>query len=141
MAAVTTTRRTALAASALAARPKSTWTLIAPLIRVRRRRLPVAPVRLGRMPQTAVAAAIAVAREQGVRCEDPVVLRDVWHVLVHLRPSAVVARVSSALPYPIGPDPRGVVRELAVAAFCARAGCAVVPPADEVEAVPYEHGG
>lgn len=93
------------------------------------------------MSQTAVAAALAVARCQGVRCDDPVVLRDAWHVLVHLCPSPVVARVSSAVPYPVGPDPNGVIRELAVAQFCARAGCAVVPPADEVEAVPYEHGG
>jgi hypothetical protein len=87
--------------------------------------------------ESAVAAALAVAREQGVRCDDPLVLRDAWHVLVHLRPAPVVARVSSALPYPEGPDPEGVVRELSVAAFCAEAGCAVVPPASEVEAVPY----
>ena len=77
---------------------------------------------------------------QGLRCDDPVVLRNAWHVLVHLRPSPVVARVSSALPYPEGPDPQGVVRELTVASFCARAGCAVVPPAAEVEAVPYREG-
>src|SRR5947207_7453994 len=88
----------------------------------------------------AVAAAVAVARSHGLRCDEPVVLRDAWHVLVHLRPSPVVARVSSPLPYPEGPDPQGVVREIAVASFCARAGCAVVPPASEVEAVPYREG-
>jgi hypothetical protein len=93
------------------------------------------------MSESAIAAALTVAQEQGVRCDEPVVLRDAWHVLVHLRPSPIVARVSSALPYPIGPDPKGVVRELAVAGFCARAGCAVVPPAEEVQAMPYEHGG
>jgi Phosphotransferase enzyme family len=89
----------------------------------------------------AIAAAQAVAREQGVRCDDPVVLRDAWHVLVLLRPSRVVARVSSSLPFPEGPNPDDVARELAVAAHCARAGCAVVPPADEVAAVPYCHHG
>jgi hypothetical protein len=93
------------------------------------------------MSESAVAAALTVAREQGLRCDDPVVLRDAWHVLVHLRPSPVVARVSSSIPYPEGPDPDGIVRELAIASFCARAGCAVVPPAEEVEAVPYYHGG
>jgi hypothetical protein len=80
------------------------------------------------MSTSAVAAAVAVARAQVVRCDDAVVLRDAWHVLVHLRPSPVVARVTSSWPYPEGPDPEGVVRELAVAAFCAEAGCAVVPP-------------
>jgi hypothetical protein len=91
--------------------------------------------------ESAVVVALAVAREQGVRCDDAVVLRDAWHVLVHLRPAPVVARVTTSLPYPEGPDPDGVVRELSVAAFCARAGCAVVPPATEVEAVPYHRDG
>jgi hypothetical protein len=93
------------------------------------------------MAESAIAAALAVAREQGVRCDDPVVLREAWHVLVHLRPSPVVARVSSSIPFPEGPNPDDIARELAVAAHCARAGCAVVPPADEVGAVPYGHGG
>src|SRR2546423_5748663 len=93
------------------------------------------------MSESAVAAALAVAQEQGPRCDDPVVLRDGWPVLVHLRPSLVVARVSSSIPYPEGPDFDGIVRELAIASFCARAGCAVVRPAEEVEAVPYYHSG
>jgi hypothetical protein len=93
------------------------------------------------MSESAVGAALAVAREQGVRCDDPVVLRAAWHVLVHLRPSPVVARVSSSIPFPEGPNPEDIARELAVAAHCVRAGCSVVPPADEVEAVPYRHGG
>jgi hypothetical protein len=93
------------------------------------------------MAESAVAAALAVAREQDVRCDDPVVLRDAWHVLVHLRPSPVVARVSSSIPFPAGPNPDDIARELAVAAHCAGAGCAVVPPADEVQAVPYRYEG
>src|SRR5436190_6043100 len=93
------------------------------------------------MSESAVAAALTVAREQGLRCDDPVVLRDAWHVLVHLRPSPVVARVSSAIPFPAGPNPDDVARELAVAAHCARAGCSVVPPADEVATAPYRHDG
>jgi phosphotransferase family enzyme len=80
------------------------------------------------MSESAVAAAVAVAQQNGVPCDDPVVLRDAWHVLVHLRPSPVVARVTSPVPYPEGPDPEGVAREVAVAAFCVEAGCAVVPP-------------
>jgi len=90
---------------------------------------------------SAVAAALAVARSQGLRCDEPIVLRDAWHVLLHLQPLQVVARVSAGRPFPEGPKPDDVVRELAVAAHAARAGAPVVPPADEVEAVPYEHGG
>ena len=45
---------------------------------------------------SAVAAAVAVAAAHGVRCDEPVVLRQAWHVLVHLSPSPVVARVSRA---------------------------------------------
>src|SRR5204862_54779 len=79
------------------------------------------------MSESAVAAAMAVAREQGVRCDDPVVLRDAWHVLVHLRPSPVVARVSSAIPYPVGPDPQGIVRELAIAWYAAARASTTLP--------------
>ena len=90
---------------------------------------------------SAVVAAVAVARAHGLRCDEPVVLRDAWHVLVRLRPLPIVARVSSARPFPEGPNPEDVVRELAVAAHAARGGAPVVPPADEVDAGPHEHGG
>jgi hypothetical protein len=62
-------------------------------------------------------------------------------VLVHLRPLPLVARVSSAIPFPEGPNPEDVVRELQVAGHAARAGAPVVPPADDVGAGPHEHGG
>ena len=50
------------------------------------------------MSESAVAAAVAVAAEHGLRSDEPVVLRDNWHVLVHLRPLPLVARVSSGRP-------------------------------------------
>ena len=90
---------------------------------------------------TAVAAAVAVARSAGVHSDDPVVLRDAWHVLVHLRPLPIVARVSSDLPFPEGPRPDDVVRELGVALHLARAGAPIVPPADELDPGPHSHGG
>jgi Ser/Thr protein kinase RdoA (MazF antagonist) len=90
---------------------------------------------------SAVAAALAVAGKHGLHSEQPVVLRDAWHVLLHLRPLPIVARVSTGLPFPEGPNPNDVVRELELAAHAARRGAPVVPPADEVDAVPYEHGG
>jgi hypothetical protein len=91
--------------------------------------------------QTAVAAALAAAQAQGLRCDEPVVLRDAWHVLVHLRPLPLVARVSSPIPFPQGPKPEAVLRELAVAGHAARAGAPVIPPADDVDPGPHHHGG
>jgi Ser/Thr protein kinase RdoA (MazF antagonist) len=93
------------------------------------------------MNESAVKAAVAVAAEHGLRSDDPVVLRDAWHVLVHLRPLPLVARVSSGLPYPDGPPEDDVIRELAVASHAARAGAAVVPPSDLLDPGPHRHGG
>ena len=72
---------------------------------------------------SAVEAAVAVAAAHGLRCDEPVVLSEAWHVLVHLRPFPVVARVTSGA---AGVDPGDVERELAVAGHAAsrgRAGC------------------
>ena len=93
------------------------------------------------MSESAVRAAVEVAAEHGLRSDDPVVLRDAWHVLVHLRPLPLVARVSSGLPYPDGPPEEDVIRELAVASHAARAGAAVVPPSDLLDPGPHRHGG
>jgi len=93
------------------------------------------------MSESAVAAAVAVAAELGLRPDDPVVLRDAWHVLVHLRPLPVVARVSSGRPYPEGPPEEDVIRELAVAAHAGRAGAPVVPPSDLLDPGPHRRGG
>src|SRR5579884_3413442 len=93
------------------------------------------------MSESAVRAAVAVAGEHGLRSDDPVVLRDAWHVLVHLRPLPLVARVSSGRPYPEGPPEDDVIRELAVASHAARAGASVVPPSDLLDPGPHRHGG
>lgn len=93
------------------------------------------------MSESAVRAAVEVAAEHGLRSDDPVVLRDEWHVLVHLRPLPLVARISSGRPYPEGPPEEDVIRELAVASHAARAGAPVVPPSDLLDPGPYRHGG
>lgn len=90
---------------------------------------------------SAVAAALAVTAEHGLRCEEPIVLRDAWHVLVHLSPLPIVARVSTTVPYPEGPNPEDLVRELAIAGHAARAGAAVIPPADELDPGPHRRDG
>jgi hypothetical protein len=93
------------------------------------------------MSESAVAAAVAVAAEHGLRADDPVVLSDAWHVLVHLRPLPLVARVSSGRPYREGPSEEDVIRELAVASHAARAGAPVVPPSDLLPPGPHRSGG
>jgi phosphotransferase family enzyme len=87
---------------------------------------------------SAVEAAVAVAEAYGVRCEKPVVLREAWHVLVHLWPAPVVARVTSGAP---GVDPADVERELAVARHAARAGASVIQPSHLLPPGPHRHGG
>jgi Phosphotransferase enzyme family len=93
------------------------------------------------MTESAIRAAVEVAAEHGLYSEDPVVLRDAWHVLVHLRPLPLVARVSSGRPYPEGPPEDGVIIELAVASHAARGGAPVVPPSDLLDPGPHRHGG
>lgn len=87
---------------------------------------------------TPAAAAEALAAELGIRADDAVVVRDLTNVLVHLRPSPVVARVTRTL---VGRGLEGLAAELAFADAAARAGAPIVPPADGVEPVPYERDG
>ena len=87
---------------------------------------------------SAVDAAVAVAAARGVHCEKPVVLSEAWHVLVHLWPAPVVARVTSGAP---GVDPADVERELVVACHAARANAPVVQPSDLLPPGPHRHGG
>jgi Phosphotransferase enzyme family len=87
---------------------------------------------------SAVDAAVAVADAYGVRCEKPIVMREAWHVLVHLWPWPVVARVTSGAP---GVNPADVERELSVARHAARAGAPVVQPSDLLPPGPHRHDG
>lgn len=89
---------------------------------------------------SAVRAAVAVAGDAGLVVEEPVVLRDAWHVLVHLRPLPLVARVSAAAGSP-DVDVEQVRRELGVARHANAAGAPVVPPSDELDPGPHERDG
>jgi Phosphotransferase enzyme family len=86
----------------------------------------------------AVDAAVAVADAHGVHCENPVVLCEAWHVLVHLPPAPLVARVTSGAS---GVDPGDVERELTVARHAAVAGAPVVQPSDLLPPGPHHHDG
>lgn len=73
----------------------------------------------------AVAAAVAV-----VPSDDPVVLADGANVVVHLRPSPVVAKVA-ATTHLVREPQAWLERELALASFLAGAGIPVVRPAHD----------
>jgi hypothetical protein len=90
----------------------------------------------------AVRAAVAVARAHGVQVTEPAVVRDLSNVLVELAPAPLLARVatSTAAARPDGAR-EWLARDVAVAAFLAREGAPVVPPASELPPGPHVHDG
>jgi len=92
------------------------------------------------MSERELEAAVAVAAEHGLRSDHPVILRDAWHVLVHLRPLPLVARVSRRTPNPMVSED-DVIREVGIAAHAARKGAPVVPPSDLLDPGPHRYGG
>ena len=87
----------------------------------------------------ALDAALGAARGVGLPTAQPVVLRDLTNVLVHLAPAPVVARVPLTLARLRGPD--WFAQELRVATFLAEAGAPIAPPADAVDPGPHEQDG
>jgi Ser/Thr protein kinase RdoA (MazF antagonist) len=87
----------------------------------------------------AIAAASAVAIEQGLRGVDAVPVGTGSNVIVHLRPAPVVARVMTGTVV-LHRDPRAwLTRELEVATFLADRA-PVVAPTREVDPGPYVRG-
>jgi hypothetical protein len=85
-------------------------------------------------------AASAIARREGLRFGEPVVLRDRGNLLVHLTPTPVVARVATVT----GTRREGdawLRREVSVANFLALAGMPVVAPSGELEPGPHTYEG
>ena len=88
-----------------------------------------------------LAAAIEVAQELGLEVDRPQVLSNEQNLLVHLRPSSVVARVATRIAWS-RPDPAAwLAREVAVAAHAARNGGPVVPAAGRVDPGPHTKSG
>jgi hypothetical protein len=87
-----------------------------------------------------LAAAIAVARREGLRFDDPVVLRDRGNLLVHLRPAPVVARVATVTGTR-RPGDAWLLREVSVAGYLAGRGMPVVAPSAEIDPGPHTHDG
>jgi hypothetical protein len=89
--------------------------------------------------EAALRAALAAARAQGIAVREPVVVRDLTNVLVHLAPAPMIARVPLTLSLLRGADWH--VQEVGLAAWLAREGAPVAPPADAVDPGPHEHDG
>ncbi|GAA4908847.1 aminoglycoside phosphotransferase (APT) family kinase protein [Nonomuraea thailandensis] len=89
----------------------------------------------------AVSAAVAVAREHGVRVLEPVVLNDSFNLRILLRPAPVVARVPTTTA--LGrPDPAEALgREVAVVSYLHGAGAPVVPPSELLPPGPHRRDG
>jgi Ser/Thr protein kinase RdoA (MazF antagonist) len=95
----------------------------------------------GSDPADAVRAAVAVAARHGVRCADPVVLRDGSNVLVHLRPTPVVARVAALTALVRPAVAATLAKDLGIAGWLAARGVPVAPPSAELPAGPHHHDG
>ncbi|MEV0646668.1 phosphotransferase [Phytomonospora sp. NPDC050363] len=91
----------------------------------------------------AVAAAAEAGRERGLAVTEPVVLYDVFSVVVHLAPSPVVVRVPTVLPVgsTLETQAAGQREEIAVVEWLAAQGCPVVVPSPLVAAEPVERDG
>jgi aminoglycoside phosphotransferase (APT) family kinase protein len=89
----------------------------------------------------AVSAAVEVARGFGLRVAEPVVLADLFSLMVHLQPAPVVARVATCMPTLRSPIEYWLGLELEVTAFLAGQGAPVVAPSSELPPGPHTSGG
>jgi hypothetical protein len=88
----------------------------------------------------AVAAAVAVATEQGLRVADAVPVGTGSNVIVHLRPNPIVARVMCGTVV-LHPDPRAwLTREIDVGVFLGERITSVVAPTKAIDPGPYVSG-
>lgn len=94
-----------------------------------------------RLSGKAVAAAVAEAREHGLRVEEPFVLADLFSLMVHLRPAPVVARVATRMGRLRAPIEDWLEREIAVTEYLSAGGAPVVPPSRELPPGPHQRDG
>jgi Phosphotransferase enzyme family len=93
------------------------------------------------LSESAVAAAVAVAGAQGLRCDAPEVIADGSNVLVHLQPAPVVARVATTTALVRKPVQRWMQIDLDVAGYLAQKSFPVVAPSRELAPGPHLHDG
>jgi hypothetical protein len=99
-------------------------------------RAPTSPVEV-----QATAAAVAVAADHGLRCDEPALIGQSSNVLVHLRPAPVVARVMTATAALHSDERVWLEREVSAVRFAAAAGAPVVAPSDLLPPGPHQHNG
>jgi len=97
-------------------------------------------VTLTPLTRRALAAALEVAARNGLRCDDPQILRDASNLLVLLRPAPVVARITTVTSTERHGD-AWLAREVAMARHLVAAGAPVVAPSDEIAPGPHHHDG
>jgi hypothetical protein len=95
---------------------------------------------IDRVPR-AVAAAATVARASGLGVTAPEVLADGVNLVVHLRPTPVIARVATLTPLLRPGAPRQPRRDVRLAGALATAGAPVLTPSDLLPPGPHEHDG
>jgi hypothetical protein len=97
--------------------------------------------RFAEVTRAGLAAAVSVARLQGLPADDPDVLSSRGNVLVHLRPAPVVARVATLTAWTRSDPFQWLAREVAVSGYTARSGGPVVPPTALADPGPHRSGG
>lgn len=90
--------------------------------------------------ERALRAADEVARDLGLRFDEATVLRDQSNLLVHFRPTPVVARIATGT-VRVRQGSAWLARELAVASHLSAAGAPVVSPSRELPPGPHSRGG
>lgn len=89
----------------------------------------------------AVAAAIAAAAAQGLKCDSPRVLADGSNVLVRLEPAPIVARVATTTALVRKPIEQWMQIDVNIARYLAREGFPVVRPSGEIAPGPHVRDG
>lgn len=97
--------------------------------------------RLAAATRAGLAAAMAVARAQGLPAADPRVLSARGNLLVHLAPAPVVARVATLTGWTRRDPAAWLAREVAVAGFAAGQGGPVVAPTGLADPGPHHSHG
>ncbi|MGN9838447.1 phosphotransferase [Nonomuraea sp. H19] len=90
---------------------------------------------------TALAVAVSVAEDHGIRVPDPVVLNDSFNLRIHLRPAPVVARVPTVTALGRPRPAAALRRELEVVSYLHGRGAPVVPPSDLLPPGPHVRDG
>jgi hypothetical protein len=89
----------------------------------------------------AVESAVHLARRHGIRVDEPVVLNDLFSVVVHLAPAPVVARVPTWISRLRDNVEGPMRREIEVTEFLYAQGAPVVAPSIELPPGPHRHDG